>query len=203
MTFSSVLAFSSQTGSCRTHLRSPVSAGLSSLLLRRPLCFWLLCDESTLPKYLLLLLLPGKKSQAPHIFMTNELIIKKNPYVDFNVLFSVCCNRFSNLPGGGCEKLCFCLRFFEADVWMPTWKTAWCPTGRGAAGWRPALGHSACWSPKAVGARAHGAGRGWAGVLLKDDVQHVAGCWDDITVVTFIAPLQKNTDITALILIML
>ena len=58
MTLSSVVAMSSQMGSCSTHLMN-----CSSPLLLPPtgrLRAWSFSDESMLPKYLLVWLLPGK-----------------------------------------------------------------------------------------------------------------------------------------------
>lgn len=65
MTLSSVLAISSQMGSCRTHLMNCSSSpSLPALLLPPAGCLreWSFSDESMLPKYLLVWLpwlLPG------------------------------------------------------------------------------------------------------------------------------------------------
>ena len=67
---------SSHSRSCSTHLLKcslcSVSTGLPSLPLRWPLTFWLFSDESTLPKYLLLLLLPENKQGSVTRFYSSQ-----------------------------------------------------------------------------------------------------------------------------------
>lgn len=60
MTFSSVLAISSQMGSCRTHLMNRSSPSPPVLLPPPAGCLraWSFSEESMLPKYLLVWLLP-------------------------------------------------------------------------------------------------------------------------------------------------
>lgn len=77
-----------------------------------------------------------------------------------------------------------------------TCSTAGGPAGRASAAWRPALrcpavGRPTRWSPTAIGPWAHGPWCGWAsawaGVLMEDNVQHVAGQRVDVAVVAVAA----------------